>query len=154
MAPAAAHSGVPHDGATGRQPGRVRNDRMSAAVRARVFLSRTASASYGDRFDLDKLSLVAEDRDAEQGARRIMVTEPGTHHVPGGHEVSLLGARHIHGRPNHVSELGSGSLERYLQVVHHLVGLANNVTWRNDLIFGVDRARAGGVHESGAGRDH
>jgi threonine synthase len=46
---------------------------------------------HGDGFDLDKLVGVAEDGDAEQRARRVMVAEGGADHLPGRDQVSLLG---------------------------------------------------------------
>src|SRR5262249_21748409 len=51
------------------------------------------SRDDGNGVDLDELASVAEHRDAEQGARRVVVAEPGAHYAPGCDEVGLVGTR-------------------------------------------------------------
>jgi isopentenyl-diphosphate delta-isomerase len=51
----------------------------------KVAQGRLRVEDRGDRLDLDQLVLVAEHRDAEQGARHVVRAERVPHHAPGGH---------------------------------------------------------------------
>jgi hypothetical protein len=111
-------------------------------------------AHYGYSVDLDKLASIAEHCDAEQGAWRVVVAEPGAHDVPGCDEVRLVGARDVDGRAHDICQHSPCRLQRHLKIVHDLPGLRGDVTECYNSIVLVDRTRAGGVHKPGTGRDH
>jgi hypothetical protein len=133
---------------------RYRESRPRAhPIRARIPTS-VRSSHYGNGVDLDKLAPVAEHRDAEQGAWRVVVAEPGAHYVPGCDEVRLVSARNVDGRPHDVCQHSPCRLQRHLKIVHDLPGLPGNVTERYNPVVLVDRTRTGGVHKPDTGGDY
>src|SRR5260370_10049067 len=75
-----------------------------------VWLARMApgvvlGGDGGDGPDLDELVRVAQDRDAEKGARHVVAGECGGDLVPGGDKVA---ASDVDGRLDHVADRGAG----------------------------------------------
>jgi hypothetical protein len=68
----------------------------------------SGASDGGDRVDLDELVLVAEDRDAEKRARRIMLAEGVSDGLPRRSEIGLIGGSYVDGALDHVAEVGPG----------------------------------------------
>jgi len=98
-------------------------------------------------FDFDQLIAAAENGDSQERARGVVVAKVAADDLPGGHQVSTLLAGHVDGRLDHVSELRVGGAQCGLQIGHHLLGLADHVTYRHRVSGFVEGARPGGKDE-------
>src|SRR5262245_65519778 len=105
----------------------------------------------GDGLDLDQLVLVAEHRDPQQRARRIVLAERAGYLVPGGNEVGPVGAGDEHGGLQHVCESAAALFERDPQIRERLASLLGGIPWRDDLPRRVKRASSRGKHEARCG---
>jgi isopentenyl-diphosphate delta-isomerase len=104
---------------------------------------RLRAENRGDRLDLDKLVLVAEHGDAEQGARDVVRAERVPHHVPGGHQVLLPARRDQHPGAYDVFHGRAGVREGGPHVLERLRGLARVVAHGRGRAVLVQRARPG-----------
>src|SRR5699024_10344906 len=97
----------------------------------------------GDRLDLHELVRVTQNRDAEQRARSVVVTEVAADDVPGSQQVLPLCRGDIDRRFDHIRQPGSGGGEGGAQIGHHLLGLAGDVAYGDDGIVLIDRTGTG-----------
>lgn len=121
-------------------------DRCRRQVQLAIHGHRGLNRRYG--LHLDQLVVVAQRRDAQQSARRVVLAETVTHHLPRRDQVGLARRSHVHGGLDDVAELRAGLRERDLEVVHHLAGLTGEVTGCDGVALGVKRARARGEDQA------
>jgi hypothetical protein len=82
----------------------------------------------GHGLDLDELSGPAEDRHAEQRARRTRRPEDLLHQPPHDRQVGIVGGRDVDGRLDDVLRSAASGVEGDKQVVENLARLARDVT--------------------------
>ena len=112
------------------------------AVGKAIFSRRDREASR--RFDLYQLVSIAQGGDAEQRARRVMLSECSTDSVPGGEQVAAVGRRRVDRRLQHVGQRRARRCQRLAEIGHDLLGLAPDVAGADHRLILVERACSGG----------
>jgi len=102
--------------------------------------SRSLSRSY--RFDFDELVSIAENRDAKQRARRVVIAEVSTDDLPRGNEVIAVVCGDVDRRRQNVAELRASSTQSDREIRHDPLRLTRDVPNSDDVPGGVERTGA------------
>ena len=110
---------------------------------------RGSAGRGGDGLDLDQLAWVAQDRNAEQRARHVVIGEDGGDLVPGGDQIAAVAAGDVDGGLEHVPDRHARLLQRGPQVGEGMAHLRGHVAGRGDVALLIDRAGARGADQTG-----